>query len=320
MLLLRLYYLIAIVCTAQTVFFFTIMEQRIYIPTTFSSKQFECLIAIVSPILQKGTPSEITLDFSKCKFLGHHAVAIIGSLAHYMSAKTTSSLKLDLSTLEPKIHKNLEQNGFLKHMGQGVEPWGGNSIPFRHDETFQKDDLIQYLTSKWLGKGWINISHNLKSLIVTTVLEIYLNAFEHSGSDMGVFSCGQFYPKLRRLQLTILDLGVGIPQNVRSFQSRPDLSAPESIQWALARGNSTKPLLNTARGVGLDTMQQFIRLNQGKLRIYSHGGYVKLSQNPPEYGGQIIPFQGTIVKISLICDEAYYCLPSDLTSRDSPFF
>jgi hypothetical protein len=63
-----------------------------------------------------------------------------------------------------------------------------------------------------------------------------------------------------------------------------------------------------------------IDLNQGKLQIYSHDGYVKLSQNPPKYGGQTYPFQGTIVNINLVCDETYYCLNSELALDDKPFF
>jgi hypothetical protein len=296
------------------------MDQRIYIPTTFTSKDLEGLMDIFHPLLSNTETAEVVLDFSKCKFLGHHAVTVIGGLAYWLREKMASSLTLDTTTLEGKIYQNLDQNGFLQHLGQGSKPWDGNSIPFRHDLSFQKDDLIHYLGNKWLGKGWINISNDFKNLIITTVLEIYLNAFEHCGSESGVFSCGQYYPKLRRLQLTILDLGVGIPHNVRTFQGNHTLSAQEAIEWSLRKGNTTLPLSDTARGLGLDGMRQFIHLNQGKLQIYSHDGYVKLSQNPPKYGGQTRPFQGTIVNINLVCDEAYYCLSSELASDDKPFF
>ncbi|MBS9383808.1 MAG: hypothetical protein HEQ24_06035 [Dolichospermum sp. BR01] len=49
----------------------------------------------------------------------------------------------------------------------------------------------------WLGKGWINISPRLQDAIPAVsvaiagkVVEIYFNAFEHSNSPIGVFSCG----------------------------------------------------------------------------------------------------------------------------------
>jgi hypothetical protein len=296
------------------------MDQRIYIPTTFTSEHLEGLMDIFHPLLKNTETAEVILDFSKCKFLGHHAVTIIGGLAYWLREKMASSLTLDTTTLEEKIYQNLDQNGFLRHLGQDSEPWDGNSIPFRHDHKFQKDELIQYLGDKWLGKGWIRISNELKSYIIATVLEIYLNAFEHGGSEFGVFSCGQYYPKLRRLQLTILDFGVGIPHNVRTFRDDHTLSAQEAIEWSLRKGNSTRPLPDTARGLGLDGMSRFISVNKGKLQIYSHDGYVKLSQNPPKYGGQTYPFQGTIVNINLVCDETYYCLSSELALDDKPFF
>jgi hypothetical protein len=296
------------------------MDQRIYIPTTFTSEHLEGLMDILHPILKNTKAAEVVLDFSKCKFLGHHAVTVIGGLAYWLSEKMASSLMLDTTTLEAKIYQNLNQNGFLQHLGQGSEPWDGNSIPFRHDHKFQQDELIQYLGDKWLGKGWIRISNELKSYIISTVLEIYLNAFEHGGSEFGVFSCGQYYPQRRRLQLTILDFGVGIPHNVRTFRDDHTPSAQKAIEWSLRKGNSTRPLPDTARGLGLDGMSRFIRVNKGKLQIYSHDGYVKLSQNPPKYGGQTYPFQGTIVNINLVCDETYYCLSSELALDNKPFF
>jgi hypothetical protein len=251
-------------------FILSSMDQRIYIPTTFNSQQLEGLMDIFHPVLKNTETAEVVLDFSKCKFLGHHAVTVIGGLAYWLREKMASSLTLDTTTLEAKIYQNLDQNGFLKHLGQGSEPWDGNSIPFRH--------------------------------------------------DLGVFSCGQYYPQRRRLQLTILDFSVGIPHNVRTFRDDHTLSAQEAIEWSLRKGNSTRPLPDTARGLGLDGMSRFISVNKGKLQIYSHDGYVKLSQNPPKYGGQTYPFQGTIVNINLVCDETYYCLSSELALDDKPFF
>jgi hypothetical protein len=143
------------------------MDQRIYIPTTFTSEHLEGLMDIFHPVLKNTETVEVVLDFSKCKFLGHHAVTVIGGLAYWLREKMASSLTLDTTTLEAKIYQNLDQNGFLKHLGQGSEPWDGNSIPFRHDHKFQKDELIQYLGSKWLGKDWIRISNELKTILRT---------------------------------------------------------------------------------------------------------------------------------------------------------
>jgi hypothetical protein len=80
--------------------------------------------------------------------------------------------------------------------------------------------------------------------------------------------CGQRYPKIKELKLTIVDFGVGIPSNVRLYKKherRPDqLPAPSCMEWAFQNGTSTKQG-DTAepRGLGLDLLHDFMRNNGG---------------------------------------------------------
>lgn len=295
------------------------MDKRIHIPSIYASEQFEKLLGICHPLLDDPMLKGVVLDFSQCKFLAHHATAVLGGVAHYLKADDRF-LRLDLETISPAIRANLAQNGLLNYLGHDDEPWDGNSIPFRHDLTFDRDAIIDYLNHGWLGKGLLNMSQNLKNLIIGQVLEIYLNGFEHSRSEFGVFSCGQYYPKKKRLKLAIIDLGVGIPENVRIFREMPTCPAEDAMRWAFQQGTSTQPLPNTARGVGLDNVRAFISTNQGKLQIYSHDAFVKITANNEQYGGQKIPFKGTIVNIDITCDSQYYCLSSELTGSTEPFF
>lgn len=296
------------------------MEKRIYVPTIYTSGHLQQLLTILNQFLTDSRATDIILDFSKCTFLAQNAVAVIGGMASFLELHG-SSLTLDLETLVSKININLAQNGLLNHLGYPHTSWDGNSIPFRHDLLLDKEAIACYLNEHWLGKGWLNISKELKEHIVCKVIEIYGNAFDHSHSDLGVFSCGQYYPNKKQLKLTILDLGVGIPANVRKFQAIPDLPEADAIKWAFQQGNSTKLTPKMARGNGLDIIKSFIQKNQGgKLEIYSHGGIAKITQDNDEYGRQDIPFQGTIVNINLVCDSKYYLLDSELQKQDQPFF
>src|ERR1035441_3793371 len=40
-------------------------------------------------------------------------------------------------------------------------------------------------------------------------------------SRIGVISCGQYYPRLGRVKLTIVDFGIGIPEDVRRYSGHP---------------------------------------------------------------------------------------------------
>ena len=150
--------------------------------------------------------------------------------------------------------------------------------------------------------------------------EIYLNAFEHGQSQIGVFACGQHYPKNRELNLTIVDFGVGIPSNVRSYKASnfaPEaLVAKHCMEWAFQEGTSTKQGDSAEpRGLGLDLLQDFVIQNKGRLEMFSHEGYVLITDGKISFAERSIFFEGTMVNISLRCDESYYCLASEVDEK-----
>ena len=262
--------------------------------------------------------SEIILDFSKCYFLRQNAVAFIGGLIQSLRSQSkTVSIKWD--TLHNNVATNLQQNGFMHVFNNDRESWDGNSIPYREDFNQDEDCLVYYLKEKWLGKGWINVGQDLQNLIVSRVYEIYANAFEHGQSNTGVFSCGQYYPKLRELKLTVVDFGVGIPSHVRSFQNNPYLSADDALKWAFQPGTTTR-LGEVTGGIGLDFLKQFVNVNQGKLEIFSHNGYAIIDECNESYQVRQTFFEGTLVNITLKCDESYYYLECNSDLDDQPLF
>jgi hypothetical protein len=254
---------------------------------------------------------KIVIDFNYCTFLDHLGVAFLGGLIHLIRDRQ-GDVTFKWHTLSSKIRMNLAQNGFLQEFSENTEPWDGNSIPFRHDFdlTSCNGGILPYLENQWLGRGWINISNRLKESIISTISEIYLNAFEHSQTPIGVFSCGQHYPNEKRLELTAIDFGVGIVSNVRSVPKYKTVSAEKALQWAFQQGNSTKAA-EVSRGNGLSALQNFIIQNKGILMICTNDGQVKISDNGVEYSSNNKHFSGTLVNIVIQCDESKYCLSNE---------
>lgn len=161
----------------------------------------------------------------------------------------------------------------------------------------------------------------LKDEIVGRVWEIYANAFEHGQSPIGIFSCGQHYPDHYELKLTVVDFGVGIPSNVRMFFKHDprsqSLSAASCLKWAFQRGTTTKPN-GTSRGMGLDLLKEFVKLNKGKIEIFSHEGYAIIDSKREEFLNRSTFFEGTLINITFIRDESYYHLASEVL--EEPLF
>jgi anti-sigma regulatory factor (Ser/Thr protein kinase) len=266
---------------------------------------------------QLKTSSDLTLDFQKCNFLSHLGVAFLGGLAHHVRLQG-GQLNFDLETLKPDIHMNLAQNGFLFSLNAGPAPWSGNSIPYRKDDRQDNEAIMTYLLNHWLGKGWVNISSRLQEAIAGQVWELYANAFEHSHSPIGVFSCGQHYPQKKELHLTIIDFGRGIPTSVQLLKQNAALNSSQALEWAFQPGTSTAAN-SVSRGTGLNSLQSFILSNRGNLKIFSNDGYVNIKDNV-KYKARAIDFGGTLINIAFKCDESYYCFASEVQETDRPWF
>lgn len=259
----------------------------------------------------------IVFDFSSCNFLGPNAVVFLGGITRLIQSNNRH-VSLAINTMLPKIQMNLQQNGFALMMGSGTAGWQGNSIPYREYVEPNKDTVLKYLTDDWLGRGWINVSQNLKNEIAGRMWEIFANAFEHSLSKIGLVCCGQYFKNKKELVLAVADFGVGIPSNVRRYRGQPALQNGDAMQWAFQKGNSTR-VDGGPGGVGLDILKDFVRVSKGSLAIYSHGGYAYIDQNSELYDNHAAHLGCTVVQVKLRCDDTYYCLSNELDSAQYYF-
>lgn len=255
---------------------------------------------------------DVRFDFSQCRFLRPNAVAFLGGLARLIESRL-GKVAFDWNSMQDQaVMTNLCQNGFAGTFSYPSSGWDGNSIPYREEETLDMNGIMDYLTYNWIGKGWVQVSDRLRDAIVGRMWEIYSNAFEHSGTEIGVFSCGQHFWRQNDLILSVVDFGQGIPTNVRSFLCQhvdeelvSKVSGSACMQWAFERGNSTCKA-GVARGLGLDLLKEFVRINEGKLEIYSNDGYAIIDKDGEKYENRTLAFEGTMVHITLRCDENLY--------------
>jgi hypothetical protein len=246
-----------------------------------------------------------------------NAVSVLGGLAK-VAERHGSKMHFAWDTLSPEVKRELARNGMMEFFGQPALKASKAAVPFRHDEVLGEDDLVNYLYNSWIGKGRVNLSEALKSAIVGKACEIYVNAFDHGHSPVGVFTSGQYYAKRKLLKLCVADFGIGIPDNVRAHLNDPKKTGAESMQWAFQRGNSTKKTEGIARGLGLDILRDFVKINSGTLEIFSHDGQAIINK-VQSFTSRSRIFPGTLVNITFSCDESFYRFVSE-TSGTQLFF
>ncbi len=262
---------------------------------------------------------KIYFHFNGCGFLRQNAVSLLGALVRALQ-QNENIVYFDMSSMADQVAMNLKQNGFLNELGLGGPRWDGNSIPYREDKVILSDNYTIYLSQHWLGRDWVRISDKLKIFIIDSVIEAYINVFDHADSHVGVITCGQYYPKLGQLKIALVDLGVGIPFRVRTFLGIPEIPASDALAWAFEPNKTTKDDGTFARGTGLKILKTFIQENHGKLEIYSDKGYVCIAEGEARFENCIHEFRGTLVQITLMCDEAIYTLPNEDDYDSNEFY
>ena len=257
---------------------------------------------------------DIEIDMEAIQWFDADMCAAFGAILHYL---VNNINKVYLVNLQPQVNKILLKNGFLSHYGSKKIPdkWGTTISYHRFDI---KDDryFSRYVENELISRAEMpEMSPELLKRFRSNIFEIFSNAVLHSRTELGVFSCGQYFPTRNRLDFTVADLGIGIRQNIKDVKGL-EMSSEEAIIWATKEYNTTKRD-RVPGGLGLKLLREFIKLNGGCLRIVSGNGYWEQKCDKNYSTSFSHPFPGTVVTIEInTADKSSYCLAGELNSND----
>jgi hypothetical protein len=195
--------------------------------------------------------ANVVFDFSTCGRLPLNAVVFLGGFAALVRAQG-GTVRVLSDTLKPKLRKELEVNGLLEHLGFKSGSEAPRRMPFEHHAVLDKSRVMNYLENEWLGAGVVKLSSDLRAAIMGNAWEVYANAFDHSESPIGIVNCGTYEQSGKRLRLSVMDLGTGIPDTIRRYRPLQPIDAQRAMKWAFAQGTSTKAeIVGYSRGLGL---------------------------------------------------------------------
>lgn len=97
-------------------------------------------------------------------------------------------------------------------------------------------------------------------------------------------------------------MGIGIPDNIRNYL-RKNLTSKECIEWALTEGKSTVEDDFIKRGLGLNRLENFIKLNNGTMSIYTDNICCMINNKERKYIDLDEKIIGTLIIINIIADS-----------------
>ncbi|MBN1593808.1 MAG: ATP-binding protein [Candidatus Coatesbacteria bacterium] len=255
----------------------------------------------------------IEIDMSQVTWFDANMCSPFGAIL-YRASRSLNSVSID--DIRPDVQKILCKNEFLASYGRPISPdTYGTVIPYKRFERQEDRYSASYIETHLRGKGMPEMTKGLRKKLLESILEIFSNAVNHSRTELGIFSCGQYFPKRERLDFSISDLGIGIRENIKRVQG-VDLSASNAIDWAISKRNTTKTG-DIPGGSGLKILREFISMNQGRMQIVSDSGYWELGTEGAELEEMGHPFPGTVVNLEFnTADTNSYCLASEITPRD----
>lgn len=257
---------------------------------------------------------DIDVDLSTTSWFDADMCAAFGAILYRLNENINT---VKLKNIQPAVEKILSKNGFLSNYGREKIPdrWG-TTIPYQRFDV--KDDryFAGYIENELMQRSEIPaMSPGLQKKFREGIFEMFSNAVLHSQTEIGIFSCGQFFPKRDRLDFSVADLGIGIRQNVNK-NAGLDLAPEKAIIWATEGRNTTKRG-QIPGGLGLKLLKEFIYLNSGRVQIVSDAGYWQWEKGNIFTARLSMPFPGTVVSVEInSADTRSYSLAGELSETD----
>ena len=247
------------------------------------------------------------IDMSSVSWIDANMCAPFGALlCSYLNSPYARGKKTKILNMNEDIKNIFEKNGFLSDICSSSikQPdMYKTVIEYRRfmnlDSSSFKDYVEKHFIEKHIGNHIPEMEDSLKKNFRRSIFEIYENSVFHSQTQLGIFACGQYFPRKELLNFSIVDLGMGIRENL--YQNLKLNYTPErAISWALDGVNTTRQCLGgTPGGLGLKLIKDFIYNNRGTMMIISDGGYWSFKDGREDLRRLKTVFPGTAVNITI---------------------
>ncbi len=206
---------------------------------------------------------EIAIDMGGTSWFDADMCAAFGAILYRLGGNLNT---VRLTSIRPGVESILLKNGFLSHYGRERIPdrWG-TTIPYQRFDS--KDDryFADYIENELIRRSEIPaMSPGLLKKFRESIFEIFSNAVLHSHTKLGIFSCGQFFPKRDRLDFSVADLGIGMRRkHKRQYRAGPFTGGRYCLGDRGPQYNQARP------GAGRPGTEAARRVHRFEWRLYS---------------------------------------------------
>lgn len=270
-----------------------------YLPTIQADFKGMSDLALLASLSNAVRHKDIELDFSNVRFFAANMTSPFGAVLAHMG----QFQNVTFNAIPRTIETILRRNRFLTYFrGESLPDQFRSTIPYQEFTIHDEDHFNEYIDTQLDRPELSAFSINTGHVLERTAFEVFHNAVQHSESSLGIFVCGQFFPRNECLLFSITDAGVGIPGRVRKFFRRDDISSIQALQWALEISHTTKSQSHPG-GLGLPEIHNTISRNGGAIMIASDTAYFEYKDGVEKFKTIKSNFPGTSVTVAIKTDR-----------------
>ena len=227
----------------------------------------------------------IHLDLTNVTFMDTAGMTLLTAYLNYMrNASIKAGKEIRFFTTRPNsddVHRYLLRMNFYENIGIDLDrdfkarDGSGNFkevliIQNERESNSVSEELIKILENQ------TKIDDVFLRILRYSVTEIAENIFHHANSPIGGVVCAQTYPDAQKVQISIIDTGMGIPHNIRTISGYEKFDDKTALEKAVQLRVTSTPERNS--GQGLFFSSQITVLNGGAFTIHSLNGSICMNQ------------------------------------------
>jgi len=238
---------------------------------------------------------QIVLNFVNTKVFESNLFAILGSIIANLERRKN---KIRFVEMQKPI-QNLFNTKKLINGAARKFLWK-SLVKCQQFATDDEDALSEYLESRiFPDRPEIILNQQIKMAVQLCIAEIFRNAFAHSNCKE-VFIAHYFSVYNKKLFVSIVSQGRPFSLLAGTILKNR-LNGVAGIEWAVEKGTTSQK--DTHKGIGLYTIRQFVKQNQGKIQIMSGNGVWKQVKHRTFTKLYEKEFPGSIVTLEFNLEE-----------------
>ncbi len=263
-------------------------------------------IATLQEMVKNSLKQKIIVEL-KAKYISPALYPLFMSLIE-IGRKNHKQVILLCKTSNVRLAKLLSEHGVVSYYSNSNFGDVANKLPYT-------DVKIGDGTSEIVGKINsllpVNMSLQYRSRFTSKLYELFINSQKHSKTNIPAKA--NAYKDKNYFYLSICDVGVGIPFNVRRFLKNDEFDDVGTMKWAFVDGHSAAENSTViSRGSGLGIIESFVKENHGKMFFASGKALYHIHDTKIEFFTLSKPIIGTFVTIRINVDKEHiYMIPEE---------